>query len=341
MRKSTPDLVKGLAVIMMVQVHLTEVFAVASHSEGILGKLSLFMGGQAAAPVFMIIMGYFGMLSGRTAAMQLLRGVTLILLGLGLNILLNAHALIRIVMGTLALDPWKFIFGVDILPMAGLSIIVIALLRLIFKKHPLPFIVLLIAALILPFFDDYFMIQGSASFGIAFIAGNYSWSYFPLFPWLAYPLSGCLVYIAMEHKKVKTLFETQWLRLMLLSLVAVFATCWLAVPHIVTLPLYYHHTLLMYLWMIGFIIVWYWLLQKLDAISSSAWPLVYLRWLGKNVTVFYVFQWIIIGNLGTWLYHTQNKWQLVAWFVAITAVVSLLVMAWNHYLLYRNRDVVL
>ncbi len=341
MRKSTPDLVKGIAVMMMVQVHLTELFALGSHAESLMGKLSLFMGGPPAAPVFMIIMGYFAMRSGKPFGMQMLRGAKLILLGLALNIMLNAHALIQIALGTLTLDPWKFIFGVDILPLAGLSIMIIALLKLAFKKHPLPYIIFLILALILSFFDGYFTVEGRASFGAAFIAGKYAWSYFPLFPWLAYPLSGCLVCLAIENKKVRTLFEKQWLRLLLLCLVVIFASSWLALPLIVNLPLYYHHTLWLYLWIMLFIMVWYGLLQKLDAVSETFWPLVYLRWVGRNVTAFYVFQWIIIGNLGTWLYHTQNGWQLAGWFAAITLVVSLLVTAWNRFLLFWNKDVVL
>ena len=341
MRKTTPDLLKGMAVLLMVQVHLTEVFAASSHAEGFLGKLSLFLGGPPAAPLFMIVMGYFAMQSGRPITMQLWRGAKLILLGIGLNMLLNAHALIRIALGTLALDPWKFILGVDILPLAGLSIIVIALLRLAFAKNPLPYLILMVVVLIIPFFDSMMMVSGKASCGMAFLGGEYSWSYFPLFPWLAYPLSGCLIFMAEGFTKVKTFFEKQWLWISLACLTIAAATAFLAVPTIINLPLYYHHNILLYLWMMLFLAVWYGLLHKLNGLSETAWPLAYLRWIGKNVTTFYVFQWIIIGNLGTWLYHTQGKWMLISWFIGITLVVSLLVMAWNRYVSFRNRDVVL
>lgn len=327
--------------MMMVQVHLTEVFARVGFSSGIAGKISLFMGGPAAAPVFMLIMGYFAMQSGKPFGSQMLRGLTLILLGLGLNMLLNAHALIRIALGTLHLDPWKFILGVDILPLAGMSIMVIALLKFAFGKHPLPYFILLVTALIIPFFDSYFMVEGRASMAMAFIAGTYEWSYFPLFPWLAYPLSGCLVLILSEYDKVKTFFEKKALLILILCLIPVLATAWFAFPHIVSLPLYYHHNILLFLWILLFISIWYQMLHKLNAVSEKAWPLAYLRWVGKNVTVFYVFQWILIGNLGTWLYHSQGKWHLVVWFVTITFAVSLLVLAWKRFLLYRNRDVVL
>jgi hypothetical protein len=255
--------------------------------------------------------------------------------------MLNAHALIRIFFGTLELDPLKFIFGADSLPLAGLSIIIIALLRLTFGKNPLPFLVLLIITLIMPFFNLLFLTEGRASYGMAFIAGNYSWSYFPLFPWLAYPLSGCLLSVFERDTKVKTFFEKQWLWILVISLSLVLTTAWYAVPQIVSLPLYYHHNVVLFLWIILFIFIWYSLFHKLNSGSSTAWPLVYLQWVGRNVTAFYVFQWIVIGNLATWLYHTQGSWHLILWFVSITAVVSILVMGWNRYLLFRNKDVVL
>jgi len=341
MRKSTPDLLKGIAVMMMVQVHLAELFATESFTAGFWGKMSLFYGGPPAAPVFMIVMGYFAMLSDRDFGTLILRGVKLILLGLILNIMLNAHALIRIFFGTLELDPLKFIFGADILPLAGLSIIIIALLRLTFGKNPLPFLVLLIITLIMPFFNPLFLTEGRASYGMAFIAGNYSWSYFPLFPWLAYPLSGCLLSVFERAPRVKTLFEKHWIWILVISLSLVLTTAWFAVPQIVSLPLYYHHNVLLFLWIILFIFIWYSLFHKLNSGSPRAWPLVYLQWVGKNVTAFYVFQWIIIGNLATWLYHTQRSWHLILWFVSITGVVSLLVLGWNRYRQFRKKDVIL
>jgi hypothetical protein len=176
---------------------------------------------------------------------------------------------------------------------------------------------------------------------MAFLVGEYSWSYFPLFPWLAYPLSGCLVLVAGDYDKIKILFEKKAIWIFICCSVVIAATSWFAIPHITVLSLYYHHNIILYLWMILFIIIWYRLLQKLDSVSSTAWPLVYLRWVGKNVTAFYVFQWIIIGNLATWLYHSQGRLALFSWFVSISIFVSLFVFVWNRCLIFRNKDVVL
>jgi len=64
----TADIAKGIAVVLMIQVHLTELFAIPEWYEGVAGKLSLFLGGPPAAPVFMFLMGFF-CLSGKCEKM--------------------------------------------------------------------------------------------------------------------------------------------------------------------------------------------------------------------------------------------------------------------------------
>ena len=44
-RNQTADLLKGLAVIFMIQVHIMELFAKQEIYDGIAGKISLFFGG--------------------------------------------------------------------------------------------------------------------------------------------------------------------------------------------------------------------------------------------------------------------------------------------------------
>ena len=58
-RSFTADLLKGMAVLAMIQVHLMELFARQEVYDSLTGKISLFLGGIPAAPVFMAVMGYF------------------------------------------------------------------------------------------------------------------------------------------------------------------------------------------------------------------------------------------------------------------------------------------
>ena len=58
-RYPLPDLLKGFAIIYMVQIHITELFMDNAGRESLFGKLSMFLGGPLTAMIFMIVMGYF------------------------------------------------------------------------------------------------------------------------------------------------------------------------------------------------------------------------------------------------------------------------------------------
>ena len=87
-RNPVPDLMKGIAVIAMIQVHIMELFAKAEILEGPVGKASLFLGGPFAAPVFMTVMGYFLAGSVKRTREKMKRGLQLIGLGFLLNIVI-------------------------------------------------------------------------------------------------------------------------------------------------------------------------------------------------------------------------------------------------------------
>ena len=49
----------------------------------------------------------------------------------------------------------------------------------------------------------------------------------------------------------------------------------------------------------------------------------YIKWLGKNVTIMYVLQWILIGNTATEIYKTvTSPLYLVIYFFAVLGIAS-------------------
>ncbi|PJB59375.1 MAG: hypothetical protein CO098_03725, partial [Bacteroidetes bacterium CG_4_9_14_3_um_filter_41_19] len=96
MRVRTPDLLKGMAVILMIQVHLIELFATQEIYDSFFGQLLLFLGGPPAAPVFMAVMGYFLAFSKRGLLFDVKRGFKLIIWGFALNIGLNLNLFFHI-----------------------------------------------------------------------------------------------------------------------------------------------------------------------------------------------------------------------------------------------------
>ena len=102
------------------------------------------------------------------------------------------------------------------------------------------------------------------------------------------------------------------------------ALCVPAFRIITDLPSYYHHQVFLFTWMAGFIIFYTWLIQKIEALVGGSQAAKYIKWLGKNVTVVYVVQWLIIGNIATSIYKTQETWALLIWFPVILAGTTLL-----------------
>lgn len=323
-----PDLLKGFAVFLIVPVHILETFIDSTGRESIFGKILLFLGGPFAVPVFMMVMGYFVALSKKSFSQNILRGVLIFTAGFLLNIGLNFHLLLKIKSEGWQFDPLQYIFGVDILFLAGISIIVLTVLKTIKNGQQ---IILLALVLFVSgstsYFNEILMVTGE-NYILPFIAGDYSWSYFPLFPWLAYPLTGFL--FQKEEFRIREFFQKHRkvsIILVLSIFIPVMIFSGYGIEISVSLTEYYHHTFLFFLWTLGVDLLWMLLLFLVVKKLADFPVVVFLQWLGKNITVFYVVQWLIIGNTATAIYQTQELSTFAYWFVAIfmaTVVVVIL-----------------
>jgi hypothetical protein len=330
-RKVIPDILKGVAVILMIQVHVMELFMLPEIYESIFGKISLFLGGIPAAPVFMSIMGYFAASSSKGMPGQVLRGVKLIILGLLLNIGLNLHLLISIWAGDLQVDPFAYIFGADILFLAGLSLIFISIVQYFLGSNLWLFIFL---TFLIPLSSDLFTpwtdLNGLSEYLMAFLFSQASWSYFPFFPWAAWVLAGYSFAIYEKKYGLSARIEkyTAWFVFMLMIPLAL--TLPWAANIITDLSLYYHHGLLFFLWGLGFLIFWMGLFRLIHIMIRTNYLMKYFGWLGRNVTLAYVIQWLIIGNIATAVYKTQPAWvfwvSLVLVLLATTILITLLAL---------------
>jgi uncharacterized membrane protein len=333
-RSGTADLLKGIAVMFMVQVHLFEQFATEDIARSLTGKVSLFLGGPPAAPVFLAVMGYFLALTQKNSWQLVRRGVLLILGGVLLNIGLNAHLLAAIHGGQFHLDPYAFIFGADILPLAGMSVIIIAALRTMNANALVAFALALFVASIAQVLPWYPPAPFPALCYVnAFFWGEYWWSYFPLFPWLAYSLLGFAFCKATTYRQAYLAVPARKRLLILVfaGALLVFSAPY-AVSRIVDLSRYYHHGMILLLWIAGFLFLWLMVAASLEKTIGESAIARYLRWLGRNVTSAYVFQWLIIGNLATEFYRSQHLPQLALWFVAVMVAMSLLVLGFSKAL---------
>ena len=325
-RNPTADLLKGLAVIFMIQVHLLELYATPDIYASLIGKVSLFMGGPPAAPVFMVVMGFYFAMSKKSWISGIKRGVKLILLGFILNIGLNTHLFIKIANGSIIVSPWPYLFGVDILFLAGLSIIILSVLKHYFKFNMLPYLFLLASI----FAGQLFLYPISSvepiHYLLAYVFGDgIWWSYFPLIPWLAYPALGFILYILKD--RFAELYQKFRLPLLLISGVVSFIFIGYGADIAASLPGYYHHGVLFFLYTCVFLI-FYSIIVDIISNTKKTWFSRWVAWLGENVTAAYVIQWLLIGNITTAIYRTQGYVQLISWFTIILILVSVGIFCW-------------
>ncbi len=321
-----PDLLKGLAAFFMVQIHITELFIDSAGRESAVGKTTLFLGGPFAAVVFMIVMGYFIAKNKGSSTQHLLRGVKIFMLGFFLNIGLNFHLLFKIKFDNWSYNPLEYIFGVDILYLAGMSIIILACLKLFKNGQEWASLILLLAVIVLTGFMNEKLMVTNHFFVLPFIAGAYSWSYFPLFPWLAYPLTGFI--FAQHQEKIILFFNKQ--KVISFILVAAIAALVLifykkGINTTIDLPLYYHHTAGYALWALGLTLLWTLFLQLILKLFPDTKVGNFLCWIGRNITLFYVIQWLIIGNIATAIYQSKPINSYIYWFGGIFSATVLLV----------------
>jgi len=332
-RDPTADLLKGTAVLLMMQVHIIELFARQDVLLGDVGRVLMFLGGPPVAPVFLAVLGFFALRSPLSEGRLVLRACQLIALGGVLNLGLNMHLLILIYSGQSTLSPWQYVFGVDVLFGAGLSLICVALLRPLFKTYVLAWAAAsLLVAGVAPWFSEVLTTYIQSPWLTAYIASRASWSYFPLFPWLAYVLLGVTAFHVRERLSLSRRGAVLTLAT---SVPILLATGGFAFEASNDLPAFYHHGIELFLWNVVFIAAWV-LLHR--ALASFGAAMSGLAWLGRHVTACYVIQWLLIGNIATAIYKTESLLHCALWLVTLVVVTIILAHAYE-WLRRRSQSV--
>jgi uncharacterized membrane protein len=325
-RSNTADLLKGIAVLLMIQIHLIELFAHQNISKSAIGDFLLFLGGPPAAPIFILIMGYF-LAATKQSAMQLVsRGVKLFILGMLLNVALNLNLFISVSQGILKIDTIPYLFGVDIFHFAGISMVLIAALKkLLGKSYIVPIGLAILSAFLGHYLLNYIPQDTSLIYLSSYFYGSSHWAYFPVFPWIAYTFLGIAFYQIQQQVELNK-FKHLWIKVVmgLLFIGFLFCTIAYAIKLSANLQSYYHHGIQFFAWIVAFLLFYCFFVQQVNRIWGNTLVFKYIQWLGKNVTVIYIIQWIVIGNIATSIYKTITSPVVLALiFVAILLFCSL------------------
>ena len=328
-RSRTADFLKGMALIAMVQLVLVEYFSQMSILNGLLGKISLFIGGPPAAPVFLAIMGYYIAHQQHTLRYDVIRGLKLIGLGILLNVVRNAYTLFDIFSGKTNADVWHIVFGTDILILAGISLVAMAILIKILRGHVLAYLALIIVFLLLQYVIPPVEKMMPGSVVLPFFYGKYPSAQFPFVPWFAYVLAGYTFYLFKKFFVADQFKHSQTIKIILGSLSGILLILSLPFGFNVSInsTLFYHHGILFFLFCVNYL--FWWLLSANAIVTRVNNKLTgYFEFIGKNVTAFYVIFMILAGNFAVLFQKSLDYLMLFTGFVILLAATSLLVWIW-------------
>jgi len=338
-RAPNADLLKGIAILLMIQVHIIELFSTNLISTSHVGKVLMFFGGPPVAPVFAFVLGYFLASSKKSKKQLIIRGIKLFALGMLLNIALNFNLIFSITKDLYKLDRLPYILCVDILQFAGISIILITLLKKIIEQS---IFFTITCCFVSAFLGHYLLNNIPENEFLLYISslfyGSSKWSYFPLFPWLAYPLTGIVFYQIKHRFDFSVVKDAKlWFPMLILCILFSVFTARYAVSISSQLSLYYHHGIKFFLWTLLFLCFHGFFANEINKLIGNTIALKYIKWLGKNVTAMYFIQWVIIGNIATEVYKTvSSPVYLVMAYIAILIVSSAL--CWMYLKIRKQKE---
>jgi hypothetical protein len=275
----------------MIMQHTMLMYAVNMGEGTDVGDIFLLLGTAPAAPVFMCIMGvFFGKSRNTRLKPGIMRGLTLLGMGYLLNIvrftlplLITEHS--SVMFGDSA-TPFSVAFASDILQLAGLSLIVLSLMKRYLPWRGTWPVIALVITLVSPALWGH--LDGLAEYNPLWGSGKAV--VFPFFPFFIYPLLG------MFYSRY--LLETHDLA-SLMKKIALAGVGFLGAG-IVTWDMfvvgdYSRSGLGVHLTIVGFLLVWLpfcWLMTEKIA-DNRVFRL--LDFWSKQVTTIYIIQWLLYG----------------------------------------------
>jgi hypothetical protein len=278
-RLSQLDLARGFAVLCMFAVHILQTLSDKQEvRKSLFGRIVEFLGGAPAAPTFMFLMGMGLAASHKTLGTQAKRGFLLMFGGYALNF---ARATLPIQLGApYPGDPWEFFWMVDILQFAGFTLLLFPLLQ------KLPLWALGALFLGVSFFSPFLWgLTPDAHALVDILWGKHPRVFFPVFPWLAFPLAGIL-HAKLRPQRSRSVFLIIGF-LFIMAGVPLHKFLWDE-----TVFSYYHASPGAIFWMTGFTILW---LEVCDFLAPRIGRIIhFFRFWSENVTTAYAFSWVLI-----------------------------------------------
>lgn len=323
------DTARGFTVLYIPSVHVTMLFGNSMVYASHWGHAMDWIATRPGAQLLMMLMGLSFRLSHASSITQLHRSYHVILSGYLLN------CLKFVVPGLLGWIPKTFFheFGLtntktrflellllgDILQFAGLSLLVLTFLHRCRIRNTSVFLMIVSISAISPYCWTMKLNSTTINECFSLITGNHPLVFFPLLPWLVFPLTGYLLAGYLTGEKIP------WTRCVLVSLLLVSSGVFIRTDDL------YRPVFSNCLYHIGFCIVWLFICCKCTPMLLNTKLFHLLHFCSKHITLLYGVQWVIICWSMAWLsFRGLNLTRTILWSIIITAASLLLTYFFLH-----------
>ena len=338
------DILRGLAVLLMILIHIVHEYAGPNVENSVVGYVIEFLGGPPAAPTFMMLMGIFFIYSNKgTFRLSLLRGLNLLLIAFVLNLVrgILPYYILTQLNGVspdslgIYFRMEYLIFEVDILTFAGISYMIMTILYH-FVKKPVVWLAFAVAIAVgSPLLWRIAVTQLPLQYVTNVFWGDEYLSTFPVFPWLSFPLVGMvigrLLKERMDHRKV----------INKLGIYSVFFIIAGGALMLINVDYFYNAYGKMgvgaIIGIIGFVFFWQWLITKIYKVIGGKFRTGMLQYLSKNVLYVYFLHWVLC-KWGVVFFGIDSMGyaDIFAMFAVVTALSMILTRV---YLALNNKQV--
>ena len=344
-RQLTFDVAKGVAVLLMIMIHVLDFYGLDEVRFSTFGIAIKFAIGWPAASMFVFIMGVFvGFSTSSTPHEEIKRALSLFVLGYLLNLVRGTIPMwLSLKLGLVTYQdvaphtPLSELLIGDVLQFAGISLLICSSLKHATNKiYIWSGAATAIAFLSHSVWDKYTSVTIFDELLKLFVGNEEVGAIFPIFPWAAYPIAGMAFGRFLKRKNDCDAINFTYC----LKLGAVCTT--LGVLLTLSNPDYHIVTNLrsgpgVVLLMTGIVMLFIFAIHLFVARFKATYVVSLFAFWGKNVTAIYVLQWICIG-WGLMLVGLQQLSMLS------TLAAMLIVLLISHYLVlpwynYKNRTI--
>lgn len=319
MRIKEMDIARGFTVLIMPGVHVVLMYGNTTAQASWLGKLFGFLAEGPGAPLFMLLMGMsFSFSKRNTVALTLKRAGRLLVAAYVLNflkftVLQMLHVLPEgfikeygISNGTKGI--WELLLTGDILQFAAIALVLLALINTTKWRYA-------VALTCVVFFIGISPVSTrmQPNYLLDLFTGEHGLVFFPVFPWLVYPLTGySIMYLVRKQKGFLYCFYTG-AALLCTSIVLS------QINHTSLSANFYRSAPAATIYHMGIVLLWFWLCHIAVRLIEPSMLCKLFYWLSKNILSIYIIQWVVV----CWLlpvagYQLNDIVHTILWIVLVT-----------------------